>query len=139
MTSPHKKSRPVTVSLRLWRGGSHVIVGDMDEFEDLIAQIQGATDGAPPAATVYDDLTRLWTAVSGERDAALSQVSEASSAAAAKDARIVELEGEISRLKSHAFDRLLQQPGPQQEAPPADNKPQGIDGLFGSSNKGKSE
>ena len=68
------------------------------EFDELIELLRGGGDGIPP--TIYDDLLTT-------HHASVDSFSSASEAIATRDARIAELQTEISVLKTKNYDLIM--------------------------------
>ena len=113
------------------------IVSRMD-FDDLVAMLRDPQADVQVPATIYDDLTNVYRETRGRGDELEGRVAQHEAALAAKDGRIMELEGKISKLTADNYKLLMTKPANNQQS--ADNgnddndRPEGIDGLFG---KGK--
>lgn len=104
------------------------------DFDDLVAMLRNPQADVQVPATIYDDLTNVYRETRGELE---GQVAQHEAALAAKDGRIMELEGKISKLTADNYNLLMAKPANQQSADSGNDdndRPEGIDGLFG---KGK--
>jgi hypothetical protein len=98
------------------------------DFLDLINKLKEPGDDGVPDS-IYDDLTARFTDLSQYKDSADSKVSEL-------QAKLLDKESEISRLKSTNYDLLMQSGTTSGDDGTTDNGaedgiPQGIDALFG--------
>jgi len=104
------------------------------DFDDLVAMLRNPQADVQVPATIYDDLTNVYRET---RDGLEGQVAQHEAALAAKDGRIMELEGKISKLTADNYNLLMAKPANQHFADSGNDdndRPEGIDGLFG---KGK--